>query len=166
MNMNDMTYKPKLVELEPTVEMIEAGAQGLVHWEGDCVWPVSWSPIQVTAARTEAERVWRSMWLAAVVYRGDEMSDTPSNAEMIDSNHMRIDGKIYRVVDPDILAYITKLERENAALHERIEKMEKVVDAAIAWRHLGQIRDLPNGESNLAALARLDVLVREYEESK
>jgi len=58
------------------------------------------------------------------------MSDTPSNAEMIDSNHMRIDGKIYRVVDPDILAYITKLERENAALREQAEKMGKVVQAA------------------------------------
>jgi len=61
------TYKDKLLPLEPTKEMIESGAQRLVHWEGDkfLKWPDSWSPLQVAAARVEAERVWRSMWLAA-----------------------------------------------------------------------------------------------------
>lgn len=49
--------------LEPTPEMIEAGAQRLVRWEDDCEWPDSWSPMQVAAARNEAERVWRSMYL-------------------------------------------------------------------------------------------------------
>ena len=50
--------------LNPTPEMIEAGAQRLVHWEGECEWPKSWSSLQVRAARNDAERVWRSMWLA------------------------------------------------------------------------------------------------------
>ena len=50
--------------LDPTPEMIEAGAKRLVIWEGDCIWPDSWSGAQVAAARTEAERVWRSMWAA------------------------------------------------------------------------------------------------------
>jgi archaellum component FlaC len=52
-------------QLEPTKEMIEAGAQRLVSWEDNSVWPDSWSPLHVAAARNEAERVWRSMWLAA-----------------------------------------------------------------------------------------------------
>jgi hypothetical protein len=55
----------KLVQLEPTKEMIEDGAQRLVSWEDGCTWPDSWSGLQVAAARNEAERVWRSMWLAA-----------------------------------------------------------------------------------------------------
>lgn len=53
----------KLAPLDPTPEMIDAGAQRLVRWEDGCVWPDSWSELQVGAARTEAERVWRSMWL-------------------------------------------------------------------------------------------------------
>jgi len=55
----------KQVPLEPTAEMIDEGAQRLVRWEDDCVWPDSWSALDVAAARNEAERVWRSMWLAA-----------------------------------------------------------------------------------------------------
>ena len=54
------------VPLEPTPEMIEEGAQRLVSWEtGEEVWPDSWDGLQVAAARQEAERVWRSMYLAA-----------------------------------------------------------------------------------------------------
>lgn len=50
--------------LQPTPEMIEAGAQRLVSFEEDSVWPDSWAPLQIAAARNEAERVWRSMWIA------------------------------------------------------------------------------------------------------
>lgn len=46
---------------DPTAEMIEAGAQRLVQWEDGCVWPDSWSALDVAAARNEAERCWRSM---------------------------------------------------------------------------------------------------------
>lgn len=53
------------VPLEPTRAMIEAGAQRLVSWEDGCTWPDSWSGLQVAAARNDAERTWRSMWLAA-----------------------------------------------------------------------------------------------------
>ena len=60
---NTLNYKH--VPLTPTPEMIDAGAQRLVHWEDGCVWPESWSGLQVAAARNEAERVWRSMWGAA-----------------------------------------------------------------------------------------------------
>lgn len=41
-------------------EMIEAGAQRLVSWEGECVWPYSWDSADVAAARGDAERVLRS----------------------------------------------------------------------------------------------------------
>lgn len=48
----------------PSAAMIEAGAQRLVRWEtGKEKWPKSWDVLQVSAARNEAERVWRSMWL-------------------------------------------------------------------------------------------------------
>lgn len=57
--MTDRADRP----LDPTPEMIDAGAQRLVRWEDGCVWPDSWSPMQVAAARNDAERVWRSMWL-------------------------------------------------------------------------------------------------------
>lgn len=57
--------KGEAVVLEPTPSMIDAGAQRLVSWEDGCVWPDSWDALQVAAARNEAERVWRSMWLAA-----------------------------------------------------------------------------------------------------
>lgn len=49
---------------EPTKAMIEAGAQRLVSWEEGSVWPDSWGGLAVAAARQEAERVWRSMWMA------------------------------------------------------------------------------------------------------
>ena len=52
----------KNVPLQPTEEMIDQGAQRLVSWEDGCKWPDSWSRLQVSAARTEAERIWRSMW--------------------------------------------------------------------------------------------------------
>lgn len=58
-------FAAKLVGLEPTREQIEAGAKRLVSWEDNSRWPDSWSPLQVAAARNEAERVWRSMWDAA-----------------------------------------------------------------------------------------------------
>jgi len=48
---------------EPTDAMREAGAQRLVSWEDGCTWPDSWTPLQVAAARNEAERVWLSMAL-------------------------------------------------------------------------------------------------------
>lgn len=57
----DVSKRP----LEPTPAMIEAGAQRLVSWEDGCEWPRSWDALQVRAARNDAERVWRSMWLAA-----------------------------------------------------------------------------------------------------
>ncbi|MCE0760713.1 hypothetical protein LWH94_16090 [Marinobacter sp. G11] len=45
---------------EVTDEMIEAGAQRLVAWEDGSVWPDSWGPMVVAAARNDAERVIRS----------------------------------------------------------------------------------------------------------
>lgn len=53
------------LQLEPTATMRDAGAQRLVSFEEKSVWPDSWDALQVAAARNEAERVWRSMWLAA-----------------------------------------------------------------------------------------------------
>lgn len=54
----------RVAELEArltiTPEMIESGARRLVHWEDGCVWPDSWSGLQVAAARNDAERVLRS----------------------------------------------------------------------------------------------------------
>lgn len=56
----DMQQTP----LSPTPEMIEAGAQRLVRWEtGEEKWPDAWSALDVRAARNDAERCWRSMWL-------------------------------------------------------------------------------------------------------
>lgn len=60
--MTGLAAKP----LEPTRDMIEAGAQRLVRWErDDHKWPDDWSALHVAAARNEAERCWRLMWLAA-----------------------------------------------------------------------------------------------------
>ena len=50
--------------LEPTDAMRDAGAQRLVSFEDNSVWPDSWDKLQIAAAKNEAERVWRSMWLA------------------------------------------------------------------------------------------------------
>ena len=55
----------KKVSLEPTKEMIEEGAQRLVRWEDGCVWPDSFDKLQVIAARNDAERIWRSMFVEA-----------------------------------------------------------------------------------------------------
>ena len=46
--------------MEPTPHMIEAAAQRLVRWEGDCTWPDSWDALTVAAARQDAERALRS----------------------------------------------------------------------------------------------------------
>lgn len=63
--LGDGSGGPKAVPLAPTREMIDAGAQRLVRWEDDCTWPGSWDALDVAAARNNAERVWREMWLAA-----------------------------------------------------------------------------------------------------
>ena len=60
----EIPIKVTIPPLDPTPEMIDAGAQRLVRWEDGCVWPDSWSGLEVAAARNEAERVWRSMWEA------------------------------------------------------------------------------------------------------
>lgn len=69
-NMSVLAYIDSLRDakygLNPTPEMIDAGAQRLVRWEtGNEKWPDDWDALHVHAARNEAERVWRSMWLAA-----------------------------------------------------------------------------------------------------
>ena len=53
------------ITINPTKEMIEAGAQGIVSWEDGCVWPDSWDAITVASARNTAERAWRSMYAEA-----------------------------------------------------------------------------------------------------
>jgi hypothetical protein len=53
----------KLLPLEPTQKMIEAGAQRLACWEKEAQWPDDW-PLQDSHFKHEAERVWRAMWLA------------------------------------------------------------------------------------------------------
>ncbi len=53
------------ITIDPTKEMIEAGAKSLVSWDDECVWPDSWDAITRSAARTQAERVWRSMYAEA-----------------------------------------------------------------------------------------------------
>ena len=55
----------KTISLEPTKEMIEAGAQRLVHWEDGCEWPWSYDELTVINSRNIAERVWRSMFIEA-----------------------------------------------------------------------------------------------------
>jgi len=47
--------------------MLEAGAQRLVNWQDDTVWPDSFSDEELLLWRKLAERVWRSMWLEAVI---------------------------------------------------------------------------------------------------
>lgn len=62
----------ELESLEVTPAMIEAGAQRLVNWACDgLTWPDSWSALDVTAARNDAERVIRS---ALAVMRGESCS--------------------------------------------------------------------------------------------
>ena len=53
------------ITINPTREMIEAGAQRLVSWDEGCVWPDSWDAVTLSAVRTQAERVWRSMYMEA-----------------------------------------------------------------------------------------------------
>ena len=63
----------KLLPKMPTEEMIEEGAQRLVRVEtGNELWPDSWNPADVAAARNEAERCYLSMYAAA-----PEMKDEP-----------------------------------------------------------------------------------------
>jgi len=49
--------------LEPTEEMIRDGARRLLRFE-DGSTDASFDALQWAAARNEAERVWRSMWMA------------------------------------------------------------------------------------------------------
>lgn len=62
---------PNTRPLAPTPAMVDEGAQRLVSWDDNCTWPDSWSPLQVAAVRNEAERVWRSMWLASAATPND-----------------------------------------------------------------------------------------------
>jgi len=54
------------VPVEPDEAMINAGAQRLVNWACDgLMWPDSWCPVDVAAARNDAERVIRAAHLVA-----------------------------------------------------------------------------------------------------
>ena len=53
------------ITVNPTKAMIEEGAKSLVRWDEGCVWPDSWDPVDVSHARREAEKVWRSMYIEA-----------------------------------------------------------------------------------------------------
>lgn len=55
----------RVAPVDPTLEMIDAGAQRLVSWGENSTWPDSWDALQVEAARTEADRCYRSMILVA-----------------------------------------------------------------------------------------------------
>ena len=59
-----MTPRWYVVPLDAEPDLIDQGAQRLASFEDNSVWPDSWDALQVSAARNEAERVWRSMWLA------------------------------------------------------------------------------------------------------
>ena len=67
-----------ILPLNPTPAMIDAGAQRLMSWNDKSAWPDSWTPLQIMAARNDAERVWRSMWLAA--QNGEQKVDTPPDS--------------------------------------------------------------------------------------
>ena len=67
------------IPLTPTPEMIEAGAQRLVNWQDDTVWPDSFSDDELRLWRTLAERVWRSMWTEAVIECLMEMENENGN---------------------------------------------------------------------------------------
>ena len=64
--MTDARNTADLLPLDPTPEMIDAGAQRLVRFEDGTKWPDDFDKLQVAAARNEAERVWRSMWCEAM----------------------------------------------------------------------------------------------------
>lgn len=51
--------------IEPTPEMIDAGAQRLASFGDESVWPDSWSALELASMRNLAERVIRSALLAA-----------------------------------------------------------------------------------------------------
>lgn len=57
------------IPLEPTTEMRNDGARRLLRFEDNST-DASFSALQWANAKNEAERVWRSMWLAASVGTG------------------------------------------------------------------------------------------------
>ena len=92
------------ITINPTREMIEAGAQRLVSWDEDCVWPDSWDVITLSAVRTQAERVWRSMYMEAAggslssqAQAGSSLVSAVSFAELIRRNLK----KAHRLVPAD-----------------------------------------------------------------
>lgn len=82
---NDMI---KNITLTPTEEMIDEGAKRLVSWDDGCIWPDSWDKLQIIAARNDAERVWRSMWIAApnesLRYSGQGLPGEPVDAPSLE----------------------------------------------------------------------------------
>lgn len=58
----------KKIALEPTEEMLRDGARRLLRFE-DGSTDASFDALQWAAATNEAERVWRSMWLAATEWQ-------------------------------------------------------------------------------------------------
>src|SRR5690554_1581183 len=86
-------------EVSITPEMIEAGAQRLVAWEDGSVWPDSWSPMVVAAARNDAERVIRSALNAGPDHFADERNMVPMGALSRIGDFKDADGNtFYRAV--------------------------------------------------------------------
>ena len=65
----DVITLTKITPLKPDEAMIVAGAESLVSWgeSPDCKFPESFSSLDVRAARNDAEKCWRSMWIASPV---------------------------------------------------------------------------------------------------
>jgi hypothetical protein len=106
----------KLVPVEPTPDQIDAGAQRLASFEDGSVWPDSWSPLQVAAMRNDAERVWRSMWLAAPEPPADER----------DAEIERLKGDFTRLQAAHTLA--CKFVAERDAKIKQLQEAAKRVD--------------------------------------
>lgn len=118
------------VPLEPTRAMIEAGAQRLVSWEDGCTWPDSWSGLQVAAARNDAERTWRSMWLAAAPQQPAPSEDAR------DAARYRYWSRYYAMREhlPDsAMSVLCELMRCDSA-----EEIDRVIDAAMQAQEDGQ----------------------------
>lgn len=119
--------------LNPTKEMIEAGAQRLVRWEtGNEKWPDAWSALDVRASRNDAERVWRSMWLAAPVPECGTLSGaTPRTDALYERMPRTFNNSADAFWCREMGDHARQLERE---LAEHRDNGRRLMEAADGWK--------------------------------
>ena len=161
--MSDDTQAYKVTPLNPTDVMNDEGAQRIASFEDGSVWPDSWDRLQVIQMRNIAERVWRSMWSAAVEDAGqDEMVEALKQRWSFPKQLTEAAGLRIKQLTEQRDNALIKQEGAEKRLNEALDDMAKLEDENNELiNDLARMRD--SSMANYAQIKRLRAAIDELE---